>query len=1196
MNCDSCRLLPIALSLSLIALFSPPHLPAQANEEGGLSVESRYAVEGEDAISTNFAAQAILLYGASENRTLQLSESSAYGELPYYADYVISPPEAGRYTIWYGGSIPGARDPLSASYGSPIEISVDGNDPQLLYWEDVAVGEVYSPPYSWVRTATAELTAETHSLRVTVPERRRYDDRYFFYLDQILLLPEGMTPPGVQELREEPESIEDYLIRLKEDPTDLEAYRRLIFFYTLLGDHLNAIRYANRALSVNPGDPAILQLLARNTIWNGDISGGLNVYWRLLSALPSDLGGYLEAGKIAAWNGFYGASEQYYQAGIRNAENDLPLIANLGFTYLWWARENDARQQFRQAERMADTPERILQLGEIYERNEAAERAEAVYRTGIDAFPDYGPLYIRLIELLYRHDRSEEVTEIRASAPSEAVPALERLQLRLEERRELITQYREAAAENPLDVARRRVLAQTLFWNGEVEGGVEEYENILAVEISSRLVTFAREQSSLLEATGITVAVNSKVRGALSEIGELFDLLEERLDDYLDAVEGGDEDISERQEALAEVMGRAENLASVAGRLQRLYESAAGELDAAVTDDVETLEEQRDALLSQVGSVGLLETIEAEVERSSELGFRRGTITEAELAILQDPYVSLPEDSFTPEEALVPEDRFYQLLHLLTADMDAAAELMGAEVATDDAPPLRQRLVSFFGLVQQDSSPVSVAASNAASEVERLRGALQRSEEELALLRQQVAQRQTRLFRRLQLRSEMALIEVEQGRLSFRTQLGNLFSDAGEVRRAIEQYERVLAFDESNLEAKYALANLYRRDGRWAVAKEQLREIYRIDPGYRNTVGLYNEISGAHADTLVSRLFTDAESQRSAIGAELSYAWQINSRYALETSLTLRADRLRFEDVGQIRRHAYQVGDISVGVPIALRDGRFMVRPEIGASTIANGLYVASVPGAPVNAAVDGADYFQNYTVRPIAGVRGTMTTGSIYASALYLYGPYQAEFQLPERSSAADFEDVRSHGLDGDFVFEPRESPSLFLQRLRLESSGEYDLLSQDGTILGSRYLLQQGFLLALLQRASPFTMLGVELSGSWEDYAGDETDIYTPKEILQVGGALEARMYRPVGEDLTYGLNGRIYGGYYQPSLLEGDADPAARVQLELGTEVTRRNVAFQLNGLYNTTLRELSAPDYYAFQLEFLAVIRNFDVLSR
>jgi tetratricopeptide (TPR) repeat protein len=1171
---------------------------AQEDGDEPVSMDARYAVEGEDAISTNFAAQAVLLYGASDNRTLQLNEASAFGELPYYADYVIAPPEAGRYTIWYGGSIPGARDPLAASYGSPIEISVNGNEPRLLYWEDVAVGEVYSPPYSWVRTISVELTADTHSLRITVPEPRRYDDRYFFYLDRILLLPEGMSPPGVQELREEPESIEDYLISLKEDPTDIEAYGRLIFYYTLLGDHLNAIRYANRALSVTAGDPAILQLLARNTIWNGDISGGLNVYWRLLSAVPSNLAGYLEAGKIAAWNGFYGASEQYYQAGIRNVENDLPLIANLGFTYLWWARENDARQQFRQAERMADTPERILQLGEIYERNEAFQRAEQVYLTGIQDFPDYGPLYIRLIELLYRHNRVDEVADIRATAPSEAIPALERLQMRLEERRELIAEYQDAAAENPLDVARRRVLAQTLFWNGEVERGVEEYENILAVEVSSRLVTFARERSALLEAAGLTVAVSSEVRSILSQVGELFELLEERLEEYLDAVEGGDDDVAARQEALATLLGEAERVRSVSGRLQRLYESASPELDGAVVEEVEVLLEQRDALASQIGSVELLSGIEEEVERSEELGFRRGGITGAELDLLQDPYAQLPEDAFAPEEVLVPEDRFYQLLHLLTVDVAAASELMERLVSTvsDEVPPLRQRLVSFFGLVQEEVRPVAVTPSTAVEEVDRLRGALRQSEEQLALLRQQVTQRQTSLFRRLQLRSEMALIEVEQGRLSFRTQLGNLFSDAGDVGRAIEQYERVLAFDESNLEARYALANLYRRDGRWAVAKEQLREIHRVDPGYRNTVGLYNEIAAANADTLVTRLFTDAESQRSAIGAELTYAWQINSRTALETSVTLRADRLRFEDVGQIRRHAYQVGDFSLGVPIALRDGRFTVRPELGVSTVANGLYVASVPNAPVNAAVDGADYFQNYTVRPVAGVRGTVTSGSLYASGIYRYAPYQAEFQLPERSSAADFEDVRSHGVDADVVWEPRESPSVFLQRLRLESSGEYDLLAQDGSVLGSRYLLQQGALVALLQRASPFTMVGVELSGSWEDYTGDETEVYTPREILQVGGALQARMYRPLREELTYGVNGRIYGGYYQPSLLEGDVDGAARVQLELGTELTRRNVAFQLNGLYNTTLRELSNPDYYSLQIELLAVVRNFDVLSR
>ena len=190
---------PLVGILFCLICFFPLALWAQEGEgpvEGGDPLTARYAAEGEDAISTNFAAQAILLYGASGNRTLQLNEGSAYGELPYYADYVIAPPEPGRYTIWYGGSIPGARDPLSASYGSPIEITLDGGESRRLYWEDVSVGEVYSPPYSWVRTITVDLDADTYTLRITVPEPRRYDDRYFFYLDQILLLPAGEIPPG----------------------------------------------------------------------------------------------------------------------------------------------------------------------------------------------------------------------------------------------------------------------------------------------------------------------------------------------------------------------------------------------------------------------------------------------------------------------------------------------------------------------------------------------------------------------------------------------------------------------------------------------------------------------------------------------------------------------------------------------------------------------------------------------------------------------------------------------------------------------------------------------------------------------------------------------------------------------------------------------------------------------------------------
>lgn len=1197
--------------LSYIALFTvavggfaqeeiPPNEAGEADtpaaaESGDVSDSRTISVEGEEAISTNFAPQAILLYGASGNRTLQLNESSSFGELPYYADYVMAPSRAGRYTLWYGGSIPGARDPLSASYGSPIELSIDDGESHRVYWEDVAVGPAYSPPYSWVRTVTLELDPGVHTVRITVPEKRRYDDRFFFYLDRLLLLPEGETPPGVGELRENPESIEDYLIRLKEDPTDLESYERLIFLYTLLGDHLNAIRYANRALSVAGEEAPILRLLARNTIWNGDISGGLNAYWRLLSAAPEDPSGYLEAGKIAAWNGFFGASEQYYQAGIDNVETELPLVANLGFTYLWWARESDARQQFREAERLPTSPGDYLELGKIYELNENRDRAEQVYREGIERFPEVPALYVRLLELLYALDREEEIAAVRSRAPGEAEQAIERLELKQQERRNLIGEYRRVAAENPLDVGRRRVLAQTFFWNDDVDRGVREYETILAVDVSARLVDLASDRGALFEATALAVAVRRRAQQMLRDLGTLYDQLQDSREAYLAAVEDEEEDPAPLLDELAAAISEADALVGSAGRLRRLWERSAADIDDAVDGELEALQQQREAMVPGDEPLDLLETIRAEVQRSQELGFGRGSITAAELNLLQD-HLAAPREPFEPEGTLVPEDRYYQLLRQVSGGIGEAGSLL-AELPERESAPLRESIDSFLVLTEEEPLPATLTAPTAEGEATRAGEELLGQEEELALLAQDARSRESSLSRRLRLRGEMALIEVEQGRLSFRTQLGNLFSDAGDIRRAINQYERVLTFDPSNLEAKYALANLYRRDGRWAVAKRQLREIYRVDPGYRNSVGLYNDISAANADTLVSRLSTEAESQRSAVRGSLNYTWRINSRVALDTELSLRADRLRYEASGQSRRHAYQVGGVSVAVPLTFLDGSLLLKPEVGASAVANGLYVATPPGELVTSAVDGADYFQYYRMRPELGLGASYTFSALYTAVSYSYGPYQQEFQLPQRTVAVDFEDLRAHSGDFDLAVTPRESRLLFFQRLRADSGGELDYLLTDNGALGSRYLLKQSLQFALLERSSPYSRIALEASGSWEDYVGRESErLYLPTEVFQVGGAVQGAFYRPINDAATYGVRGRLYGGYYQPFLIEGGEEPSVRAQLELGGELSRRNVAFQLNGILNTTSRSIDNRDFYSLQIEFLTVLRNFDVLSR
>ncbi|NBC30199.1 MAG: hypothetical protein GVY29_09450, partial [Spirochaetes bacterium] len=153
-------------------------------------------VEGEDAVSTNFASTATLDYGTSAYRTLQLNRyTGLQGNAPFFATYTFYVPEAGSYHFWYAGTPPGPREDIYPSYTSPFSYAIDGGDVKPLYWEDVTVTERYSPTYYWVRVGALELSEGTHTLRIEVTDKRRYDGKYLFFLDSFFLLRDGDSAP-----------------------------------------------------------------------------------------------------------------------------------------------------------------------------------------------------------------------------------------------------------------------------------------------------------------------------------------------------------------------------------------------------------------------------------------------------------------------------------------------------------------------------------------------------------------------------------------------------------------------------------------------------------------------------------------------------------------------------------------------------------------------------------------------------------------------------------------------------------------------------------------------------------------------------------------------------------------------------------------------------------------------------------------
>ena len=176
--------------LALLIMIIPSVLWAQENPEAGNSragdgdensllspvfpetEEGLVFVEGEAAVSTNFAVSPVYNYGASSYRSLQLIQRTApYGGQAYFAEYAFYVEEEGDYSFWYGGTPPGPRDAVYPSFASPFRYILDGEEAVPVYREDLAVVEAYTPAYYWMSVTTVHLTKGVHRLRIEVPEK-----------------------------------------------------------------------------------------------------------------------------------------------------------------------------------------------------------------------------------------------------------------------------------------------------------------------------------------------------------------------------------------------------------------------------------------------------------------------------------------------------------------------------------------------------------------------------------------------------------------------------------------------------------------------------------------------------------------------------------------------------------------------------------------------------------------------------------------------------------------------------------------------------------------------------------------------------------------------------------------------------------------------------------------------------------------
>ena len=450
---------------------------------------------------------------------MQLIQRNApYGGQAYFAEYAFYVEEEGEYSFWYGGTPPGPQDSVYPSFASPFRYILDGAEAVPVYREDLAVVEAYTPAYYWMEVTSVYLTEGVHRLRVEVPEKRRYDGQYYFFMDAFFFLRQdrmeeelALAPPVFPRNRTDRtidhpfQSISYYEKAIKENPGNSSSYIVLSMIYSLIGDYINAIKNLNKAVSLDPTDPYPLLLTAKNRIWNGEIQEGLTAYRQLLSMAPDNASYWAEAGKVAAWTGNYRESIEFFTKGLENFPDDLNLKVNLGLTYLWMARSDDADTQFAEAEESAaGTYERAMELGDIHSVNGYPEYAVNIYNKNLEEFPEYLDTYLSLEEsyrILGEDEKAEAIIQRIYDSFEESAELASYMNV-YEEKKNMkngiLQDYIDALEEQPDNVALRQLLSQTYFWNGMQEEAVDHYLRILINKLYISMKDFDDKAEDLL--------------------------------------------------------------------------------------------------------------------------------------------------------------------------------------------------------------------------------------------------------------------------------------------------------------------------------------------------------------------------------------------------------------------------------------------------------------------------------------------------------------------------------------------------------------------------------------------------------------------------------------------------------------------------------------------------------------------------
>lgn len=1109
-------------------------------------------VEAENAISTNFSNQAVLDYGSSGFRQLQLNRDGQSGAAPFYAEYAFFVDDPGTWDLWMGGTPPGPASDLIASFISPLRIMINNEIPLEVHREAVEVNERYSVNNYWYKiTEPVQLKPGVNTIRMEISETRRYDSRYYFFLDAFFLtrqaspVAEGRVARAVlpdrfpknledRSINTPFQSIPQYEYKIQIEPRNKESYLLLAQVYSLIGDHGNAVKTISRGRIIAGDDPAFTLLAAKSRIWSGEVDEGLRLYREYLASPDADPSIWAEAAKMSAWLLKYREAETLYTQALALYPEDINLRTNYALTLLWEGRGTEGERLLAQLwQDVMDDPEKVLSLGSIYEISGYPDKSIETYIKGLGKFPDILELYIRLIQGYEKSDQKAKATEVlqlirdRFRTSDRLNGLVEALAQESSMKAATLDGYLRQLAGNPDNLELRLELLRAYYWNGMLEAALDQGNQILANKLYSILLELDQDLGTAYRVMDLLHTLKSPLNALRIEAQRMGTQLQKYLASWQKAAvqeekNRGAKDQGKHTKALEDLALAEGNLSMELSRAEDLL-SRSSRLMAHLSSLLEESVPEyglRDADKDLLGRTGEWRwTVDAELSFLSGLKdgnplayhglvrissfYPRYQIPVPAMQVLDETDRILTQTRLWKSGKLDPEwnppgyfDHGVELESMIL-ELDSTA----IEVPSAPAFPY---------------DPIQAVADGQSGLNEFLaRGLALTTDMDTSL---------NSLMDRARTRLAVRMYQFDSEVVQDRREMADILLGMGRPADAVQILAKVLVINPSDAFSKFTLGRAQEMRGDWIRAMASYLSVYELNPRFDTAVGSYNRLAEAHAKVIDMDFMSSIDSNRTETWASLAYALPVTSQAELHTRYRMENRKIHKPQTGSFPE-SVQLHSLEMQLPYRLGETGLTFSPRAMIS-LHNKLADFDPPLLDEFSFETLTDYA---VTSPSLGASLGWIDKGLNLSLAYNFNQLADTF-FPDRS--VHFQ----HGVVGSSSYY-KENPArslarIFSFRAILDSGFRFSPYESDQENMALK--VEGEIRLGSLLVQSPRVLLDIGLLGSWQDTWGELVpDYYSPSGVHAVKGGATLSASIALAGSSSLAVSTRWWPGYL--SILE-------------------------------------------------------------